>query len=353
MWSALQSGSSRKRTQVVAIDLGARMTKGVNIIRRNDGFELAGFATVETPTSDKGLTTDILGELFKTITQTAADNAKLVVVVLGVGDSMLRQAELPMVPVGDMRLMLKYNSKNYLQQELPDYVFDCQILPTKESVAAEPGRGNSKCRVLVGGARREHLDFLIQAARSVSLTIEQVAPSLAALPNAFEMALPEAFASEVSALVDIGYKNTTISIISGGELALSRVVGIGGDKITSGLSEAMGTSYEEAEGIKIGLPEEVQAPLQSLLMPLGRELRASIDFFEHQADKTVGQIYLSGGSARSALVVETLQSELMVPCKLWNPLSFLRMALPPQQMGEVEQMAPLLGVAVGAAMGTF
>ncbi len=337
----------------MAIDLGARMAKGVHIVRKNDGFELLGFATLETPISDKGLTTDVLGEFFKAITQAVADKTKAVVVVLGVGDSMLRQAELPMVPVGDMRLMLKYNSKNYLQQELPDYVFDCQILPGKELPIGDVGKGNTKCRVLVGGARREHLDFLTQAARSASLTLEQVTPSLAALPNAFEMALPEAFNSEVSALVDIGFKNTTISIISGGELALSRVVGIGGDKITSGLSEAMGTSYDEAEGIKIGLPEEVQAPLQSLLMPLGRELRASIDFFEHQADKTVGQIYLSGASARSALVVETLQSELMIPCKLWNPLSFLRMSLPPKQMGEVEQMAPLLGVAVGAAMGTF
>jgi type IV pilus assembly protein PilM len=171
--------------------------------------------------------------------------------------------------------------------------------------------------------------------------------------NAFEMAEPEAFSNTVLALVDIGFKNSTINIISGGELALSRVVGIGGDKITAGLSESLGVSYAEAEGIKIGMPQEVEATLYPLLSPLGRELRASIDFFEHQEDKSVAQVYLSGSAARSEYFLQVLQSELMVPCKSWNPTSFLQMSLPPQQMGEVEQIAPQLTVAVGAAAASF
>jgi type IV pilus assembly protein PilM len=103
----------------------------------------------------------------------------------------------------------------------------------------------------------------------------------------------------------------------------------------------------------VGLPEEVQMIMQSLLMPLGRELRASIDFFEHQQDKTVSQVFISGGSARSPFIIETLQSELMVPCKSWNPVGFLNLALSPQQMGEIEQVAPQLAVATGAALAAF
>ena len=44
----------------------------------------------------------------------------------------------------------------------------------------------------------------------------------------------------------------------------------------------MNISYAEAEGIKVGMPGEVQAALESQVQPLGRELRASLDFFEHQ-----------------------------------------------------------------------
>ncbi|MEW6158982.1 MAG: pilus assembly protein PilM, partial [Verrucomicrobiota bacterium] len=278
---------------------------------------------------------------------------KQVSLVAGVNDTVLRHAELPMIPVADMRLMLKFNTKNYLQQDLPDFVFDCHILPPRSGTnPAEAGK-TQKCKVLVGGAKKQLLDNLQTAAKAAGLTAEQVTPSLIGPPNAFEMAHPEVFEKEVVALVDIGFKNSTISILLNGELSLTRVVGIGGDKLTSGLAEAMGISYAEAEGLKVGLPEEVQMIMQSLLMPLGRELRASIDFFEHQQDKTVSQVFISGGSARSPFIIETLQSELMVPCKSWNPVGFLNLALSPQQMGEIEQVAPQLAVATGAALAAF
>jgi len=87
--------------------------------------------------------------------------------------------------------------------------------------------------------------------------------------------------------------------------------------------------------------------------PLGRELRASIDFFEHQQDKTVSGVYISGGSSRSEVIMNALQTELMVECKTWDPTGFLKMDLPPNQVGEIEQVAPQLVVAVGAAIAAL
>jgi hypothetical protein len=42
-----------------------------------------------------------------------------------------------------------------------------------------------------------------------------------------------------------------------------------------------------------------------------------------------------------------------VECRAWNPTSFLQLALPGQQAVEVEQVAPQLTVAIGAAMAAF
>lgn len=77
--------------------------------------------------------------------------------------------------------------------------------------------------------------------------------------------------------MDVGYKNTTISVLANGELLLTRVVGIGAEKVTSGLAEAMGVSYAEAEGMKQGVSPDVEMTMMPLLIPLGRELQASID----------------------------------------------------------------------------
>jgi Tfp pilus assembly PilM family ATPase len=116
----------------------------------------------------------------------------------------------------------------------------------------------------------------------------------------------------------------------------------------------MGISYAEAEGIKVGMPAEVEAHLQPLLSPLGRELRASIDFFEHQHDQHVENVYISGGAARSDYIREQLQNELMVTCETWNPARELNLEeLPPEQASELEKLASQLTVAVGAASSAF
>jgi Tfp pilus assembly PilM family ATPase len=115
----------------------------------------------------------------------------------------------------------------------------------------------------------------------------------------------------------------------------------------------MGISYAEAEGIKVGMPQEVQDQLEALIGPLGRELRASLDFYEHQNDRPVTQVFVSGGTARSEMILQILQNELMTECKQWNPTSFMEISVPAQQAAELEQVSPQLAVAVGTAMATL
>src|SRR5438874_7972554 len=351
-WPFLSS-QAKRLDQITAIDLGARTTKAVCLQRKGEGLNFLNYALQDAPAYEKNLSPQLLGEHLGAINQALGGRTKQVVLAVGAGDSLVRHAELPMVPVSDMRIMLKFNSKNYLQQELPDHVFDCYVIPPRSAAKAEASKAGQKCRVLVGSAKKQLIDDLQASAKSAGLLPEQIVPSLIGPPNAFEMAKQDVFNKEVIALVDIGFKHSSISILQNGELMLSRVVGIGGDRLTSGVAEALGVSYAEAEGIKVGLPDEVQSTMVTLLAPLGRELRASIDFFEHQQDKPVTQVFVSGGSARSDYIIQILQTELMVPCVSWNPTNSLTMALPPPQMGEVDQIAPQLAVAIGAGLAAL
>jgi type IV pilus assembly protein PilM len=355
MLASLTVGQSKKRNQVVAIDLGARTTKAVQIQRKGSGFELTNFACKETPTSEKQLTAEILGAHLHDMMQAVSARGKHAILVVGVNEALLRHAELPLIPVPDMRMMLKFNAKTYLQQDFPEHSFDCFLLPliNPNDAPTDAPKTPTKGRVLVGAAKNSTLAHYQAAAKVAGITLDMIVPSAIGPANAFEFAQPEIFQKEVVALVDLGHDNSSISILKNGELILFRVVAIGSKKITHGLAESMGVSDQEAENIKLGLLDEVAAAMQSLLMPLGRELRASIDFIEHQQDKSVSKVYMSGGSARSQFIVETLQSELMVPSETWNPASFLIPALPPQQVGEMEQSAPQLTVAIGGAMSAF
>jgi type IV pilus assembly protein PilM len=354
----------RRREHVVAFDLGGNATKAVHLQRSGDLVSLVNYAVVEAPASDKDkpLTPEALTEhMRKVVKALNGTKTRQVVVALGVGEVLFRQIEAPLMPLSDLRQMLKLNSKNYLQQDLPDHVFDCYFSLSRKlnkTLEKPGGKANesskaslstAKCKVLVGGIRRQMLTELTNAVKAAGLTTDQIMPGAVGPVNAFELAEPAVFGGQVAALVDIGFRNTSITILDEGEIMLHRVVNIGGDRLTAGLAEAMGISYVEAENIKIGLPTEVQAHLEPLVQPLGRELRASVDFFEHQEDKTLGQVFLSGGSARNEFLLQTLQNQLMVPCKTWSPIKGLQMALPPQKAVEVEQIAPQLAVAVGAA----
>lgn len=347
----------KKRDQIIAVDLGSRTTKAVQVQRRDEGFALTGYALMDAPIFDKTLPVDLLAEHLKAVSQALGFKTKSVCMTVGLNEAMVRPLEMPMLSVEDLRSVLKLNSRNYLQQDLSNYVFDCQVIPPwHQGDAREAGKGTAglqKQKVLVAGARQQLVDDYVAAARLAGLGAEHIMPNLLGPLNAFEMAMPDVFKNQAVALVDVGFKNSSICILYKGELALSRVVTIGGDRLTTGLSESMNISYAEAEGIKVGMAHEVQAPLESLLTPLGRELRASIDFFEHQQDKTVHQVFLSGGSVQSELIVRALQTELMVDCKPWNALGFLQVEVPPQQAAELEHVAAQLTVALGAALAAF
>jgi type IV pilus assembly protein PilM len=350
-------GAKKSQDHMLSIDLGTRTTKAVYIQRRGPSLALCGYALLDAPIFEKALSSELLTEHLKSVSQTFGGKSRSVTLTVGINDSLLRTVDMPILSKEDMRLVLKHNSKTYLQQDLTNYLFDCHVIGTSDKAkAAEAAKGAAtprKQRVLVAGARKQLVDEYVSGATNAGLVADNIVPGLIGPANAFEMAMPQVFKEEVVALVDIGFKNSSICILQEGELLLTRTMAIGGDRLTAHMSESMNISYAEAEGIKVGMAQEVQSDLEATLMPLGRELRASIDFFEHQQDKTVSHIYISGGSARSAIIVQALQTQLMIECQVWNPASFMQIELPPEQATELEEVGPQLAVALGTALAAL
>lgn len=347
---------AKRRDDIIAVDLGGRHTKAVHVQNKGDQLRLIGYTIQDSPNEQSAFSAEVMAEHLKSVSRALEDGTKSFVISLGVADAVVRRADMPPMPIADMRQLLKFNTKNYLQQDLPDHVFDCSIVvPPSTTETQEPAKtpAQQKQKVVVGGGKRQLVEDVASAVRQAGLVAAQVVPGLIGPLNAFEVSEPEVFANEAVALVDIGFRNTTISMLQRGELIMHRVVSMGGDRITTGLAEAMGISYAEAEGIKVGMANEVQSSLEPLVQTLGRELRAFIDFFEHQQDVAVGQIFVSGGSARGELLVQALQLELLVPCKIWNPAKSFELSLSPQQRAEFDSVAPQLAVAVGAALSAI
>ena len=349
----LNGASRKKRTQMIAVDLGSRTTKAVLLEKRGEILALTRYALLDAPIFDKKISPELLGDHLRSVADALGNTTKFITVAVGIDDAVVRQIELPQIPIDEMRQVLKVNHKNYLQQDLPGHVFDCYIIPPRFDKSALASGTVPKLKVLAAAARQQLVSDFMKATLLAGLTPESLVPGLIGPINTFELALPEVYEKETVALVDIGFKHTSVSVMDRSELVLNRMVNIGGDQLTQGLADAMGISYAEAEGIKVGMAPEVEAGLQSQVIPLGREIRASLDFFEHQNDRPVSQVYVSGGSARSEMILQMLHQEMLVECKTWNPTGFLQLALPGQQAVEVDHIGPQLTVAVGAALAAF
>jgi type IV pilus assembly protein PilM len=347
----IKRDSRKKRDQMLAVDLGARTTKAVLVQRRGNGFALAGYAVLDAPIFDKAISEELLTEHLRAVVQAMQAKGKLVTLTVGVDDAIVRHVEMPVMPPDAIRMILKNNPRVYLQQDLAGYVFDSYAgAGPRNGAAPAAADQQQKSKILIAGTKNQIINTYVAAAKNAGLIPDHIVPGILGPVNAFEITMPQVFAEQTAALVDIGFKSSSISILREGELILNRVVTIGGDRLTNGLAEAMNIGYAEAEGIKVGMPSEVETQLDMLISPLARELRASIDFFEHQQERSLPMVYLSGGSARSEFIVQALRREIGIECKAWSPLVGLQLALAAPQTAEIEQVAPQLSVAIGAAL---
>src|SRR6266700_632557 len=159
----LNNNVRKQRDRMLAVDLGSRTTKAVHLQRQGEGFVLCGYVLLDAPIFEKTLSTDLLSEHLKTVTQALDAKSKLLTLTVGVNDAIVRHAEMPRMPMEDMRMVLKLNSKSYLVQDL------------------------------------------MAPSRNARLVADHIGPSLVGPANAFEKSMPEVVTKEVVALVDVGF----------------------------------------------------------------------------------------------------------------------------------------------------
>jgi len=134
-------------------------------------------------------------------------------------------------------------------------------------------------------------------------------------------------------VVDIGARNTDLSILRRNRIAFSRSFTIGGDLLTKAYADERGLSYEEAEEYKISnvsLEEDVpegagtKAPLlHQWAEQLSEELRRSIQAFSRDmlGAEQIDNIWICGRSATIPGLDRYIESQLEIPTSLWDPFS--------------------------------
>ncbi|MEO6872277.1 MAG: pilus assembly protein PilM [Chthoniobacterales bacterium] len=349
---------AKTANSVIGIDLGKHAFKSVLLQRKGDErFVLTNYASRPVPAGGVP-TSDELAQEIKALLKEMGGSAKACAVASSDPDSLLRIIEQPTTPVQLLRSALKLNGLAVLNQDTKNFVLDCApvsavaLTPvTPDGAPAESApRSSGKTRYLVGGMLRPAVKQVSDAMAKNKRTanILQLAPVCSF--NAFEFAHTDIFAREAFLLLDMGHEQSTVLIGSKSELVLVRSIDYGGKNFDEDLSANSAVDPQAAHV----LIQEGDAGMMDIcrnsLLRLATEVRNSIGFFEGQREESINRIFVSGGMAKTEMILQILSDDLGLPCEIWDPLESCEVALPPAKRQSLAQEFVSLNVACGAAI---
>ncbi len=280
-------------------------------------------------------------------------------VVLGVANQkvVVRQVDLPWLPLNELRKSLAYQVQDFIPMPVEQAILDFH--PLEEFTNDSGGR---TLRVLLVAASREMVDTALQALDRAGLVPSAVDLTSFAVLRSLVTEQSGLGSMEAEAIVDIGASVTNIVVHQGGVPRFVRILLMGGADITDAVAERLGVPVDQAESVKqgTGLARVAGAadahPANRAIEASGaafvEEVRSSLDYYQAQPGSArVGRIMLSGGGSRLDGLAERLATATRLPVEAARPMSLLKIGktgLTDEQLAYVE---PMVTVPVGLAMG--
>ena len=345
----------------VGLDIGTSGVRAAELSLGKNGATLERFGQVALPPGavrdGEVVDVDIVAEAIRHLWSSAKFSTKKV--VLGVANQkvIVRQVDLPWMPVEDLKKSLGFQVQDFVPMPVDQAVLDFHPL---EELGDEGG--NRVLRGLLVAASREMVSTTIDAVQRAGLTPVMVDLTSFAVIRSLADADHLGMGSQVEALVDVGARVTNIVVHEGGVPRFVRILLMGGQDVTDAVAERMGVPQEQAEAMKQqlahGVPTDaldVQAAgrvVEAVTATFVDEVRGSLDYYlASSGSAPISRLVLTGGGARLSGLVQRLQVTARVPVTVGSPMHSLQVGstgLSPEQIAFVE---PLAVVPVGLALG--
>ena len=239
-------------------------------------------------------------------------------------DVIVKQITLPYMDESEIPGALHYEVRKHLPFDIESMVLDHQVLARHTS--------ERKLDVLLATVSQARLDRALAPLRELGVEAGIVDAAPLALANALEQAAIRDADDDagVRLLLDVGYRESWLSIHHQGHPLFTRRLDWGGARLTEAVAAATGSGVERAETWKLDAgasltqsgPESAAA--RKVVESLGEELRRSFAFYRTIAELPEAfTLRLSGGTARLAGLAERLADIVGVPVSLFSPLDAL------------------------------
>jgi type IV pilus assembly protein PilM len=298
-------------------------------------------AIVEGEIMDPG----VVGDAIRSAFEAAGLKQKRVVAAVGGRDVIVKKIQVDRMKEADAADVVRWEAQQHVPFDIEGVQLDFQVLdPEGEGVQMD---------VLLVAAKRELVDNRAALLTDAGLDPVIVDVDAFALHNAFEVNYPEAMEG-VAAMIHVGHEVTNVNILQDGVPLLTRDLSVGTRKFREDLQRERGMSVEDADRLLQGF--ERSPDLDPFVKSRGEEVGVGVEragAFLASASRDAGQIqrvYCSGGGARIPGLADVLSERLRLPVEVADPLKGLRVRDEAFGSLAVDEVAPLLMLAVGLAL---
>ena len=280
-------------------------------------------------------------EMLKRLLKETGITAQEVNMSMPIFSSFLTVMELPPMPESEIASAVQFEAKKYIPVPIDSVVIDWFLI----------GTGNEgKILILLIAIPRELINEYLEIGRGAGLKplaaeLETISAARALIGND----------PTPIVLIDMGSRDTTISIVDEGYLRISHSIETSGEDLTRVLANNLSINWRRAEELKkqIGLKiMDNNTQIASVIIPvldvISGAISGIIDLYFSKTKKKIEKLIVYGGAAKMPGFVDYLRNKLKLETAPGDPFS--RIAYPDSLKSIIKETGHEFTIAVGLAL---
>lgn len=329
----------KKSTSSIGLDIGTSECKIVELGKTEQGFEILNLMTEPISSGD------ISASVQKTIAQANAETKTCYSAVLGKG-TLIRYIEMPRMSIDELKKAFGIEADKYFPFGQDKVYTDCFIV--------DPKYKNNQMLVLAAAAKKDIIDQRVKLLNSVGIQPGFIGLNSVAVANVIHVLGYgiETPPNSAVAVLDMGDSVTNLMIMVDRVPRFNRDIFIGGRDFTRSISNSLGVSLQQAEGLKINAGDkkaQVMEACESVIVNLIQELRLSLDYFTSEHNREIKNILLTGGASLLDGISDLFNKNLEINATQWNPFKLTKIS-PSLKVQDSQSQFSKYTVALGLAL---
>ena len=344
---------SAGKKNLVGLDIGSSSVKAVELGKKGASLQLLnlGFENLQTDTIVDGQIME-LNNVSNVIAHIFSEHQiRTNRVAAGVsGHSVIvKNIVLPQMSSEELQESFSWHAEEHIPFDIADVNLDYELT----------GKSTETLHVLMAACKSDKIANVKQAIQLAGKQPVIIDVDAFALQNCYEVNY-QPRAGEVVALLNIGAATMNINILNGSRSVFARDASVGGSQYTNLLQKELGLSFDQAEGVKRGMPlpggvepRPIQPIIETVSETLALEMKKTVDFYRATAQEGEGsiqKILLAGGGSKLPGLADFLSTRFEIPVEVFDPFRQIEVDERKFDPDYMREIVPEMAVAVGLAL---